>query len=66
VSQEAKSSAAIIGALPLLIAVALTFMSPDYLKPLFNTSLGNMMLGFCAIWMLTGILVMRKMINFEI
>lgn len=66
VSQEAKSSAAIIGSLPFFIAGALTFLNPDYLQSLFTTTVGNLMLAFCGMWMLVGILVMRKMINFEI
>lgn len=66
VSQEAKSSAAIIGCLPFLIMGVLTFLNPDYLSPLFVTRMGNIMLVGCAIWMLSGILVMRKMINFNI
>jgi tight adherence protein B len=66
VSQEAKSSAAIIGALPFVIMGALTVLNPEYLNPLFNTSTGNIMLAGCGLWMLTGVLVMRKMINFEI
>lgn len=66
VSQEAKSSAAIIGALPFVIMAALTVLNPQYLNPLFDTSAGNIMLVGCGLWMLTGVLVMRKMINFEI
>ncbi len=66
VSQEAKSSAAIIGALPFVIMGALTVLNPQYLNPLFDTSTGNIMLAGCGLWMFTGVLVMRKMINFEI
>jgi tight adherence protein B len=66
VSQEAKSSAAIIGALPFVIMGALTVLNPEYLNPLFNTTAGNIMLVGCGTWMLTGVLVMRKMINFEV
>lgn len=66
VSQEAKSSAAIIGALPFVIMGALTVLNPNYLNPLFDTNAGNIMLLGCGLWMLTGVLVMRKMINFEI
>jgi tight adherence protein B len=66
VSQEAKSSAAIIGALPFVIMGALTVLNPTYLNPLFNTSTGNIMLVGCGVWMMTGVLVMRKMINFQI
>jgi tight adherence protein B len=65
-SQEAKSSAIIIGCLPFLIMGVLTFLSPTYLSPLFETRMGNILLGGCAVWMLVGILVMRKMINFAI
>jgi tight adherence protein B len=66
VSQEAKSSAAILGSLPLFVAAVLYFVSPEYLKPLWATYLGNILLGLCATLMLSGILVMRKMINFDI
>lgn len=66
VSQEAKSSAAIIGALPFVMTGALSLLNPEYLSPLLSTTLGNMMLIFSGIWMLTGVLVMRKMINFDI
>jgi tight adherence protein B len=66
VSQEAKSSAAIIGALPFVIMGALTVLNPSYMDPLFNTTAGNVMLVGCGTWMLTGVLVMRKMINFDI
>lgn len=65
-SQEAKSSAAIIGSLPFFIMGILSFLSPDYLSPLFTTTPGNFILVGCGIWMLMGILVMWKMINFEV
>lgn len=65
VSQEAKSSAAIIGSLPFVIMGAMTMLNPAYLNPLFNTSFGNMLLIACGTWMTIGVLVMRKMINFQ-
>ena len=61
-----KSSAAIIGSLPFIIMGALTVLNPEYLNPLLYTTIGNIMLGACGVWMTTGVLVMRKMINFEI
>ncbi len=66
VSQEAKASAAIIGSLPLLIMGAMTILNPEYLNPLFYTKMGNILIACSATWMGTGVLVMRKMINFEI
>ncbi|MGI9483588.1 MAG: type II secretion system F family protein [Hyphomicrobiales bacterium] len=66
VSQEAKSSAAIIGSLPPLIMISLYLLRPDYISLLWTEELGKTMLVGCAIWMTIGILIMRKMINFKI
>jgi tight adherence protein B len=66
VSQEAKSSAAIIGSLPFVIMGALTVLNPHYMSPLFETSLGNIFLIGSGTWMTIGVLVMKKMISFEI
>jgi len=64
-SAEAKASAAIIGALPPLVMVVVYLTSPDYISLLFTNKLGHIMLAGGAAWMLLGIIVMRKMINFE-
>ncbi|MCP4936248.1 MAG: type II secretion system F family protein [bacterium] len=64
-SQEAKSSAAIIGSLPVLVMGAVYMSKPDYIMILFDERSGNMMLAGSAVWMLMGVLMMRKMINFD-
>lgn len=64
-SSEAKSSAGIIGALPFFVAGAVYLISPDYMTLLFTTLAGKLVLVGCALWMGMGILVMRKMINFD-
>ena len=65
-SMEAKASAAIIGALPFIVAVLVYLSSPNYIMPLFTTSTGHLILGISGIWMSIGIFVMRKMMNFEV
>lgn len=65
-SMEAKASAAIIGALPFIVACMVYLTSPNYIMPLFTTNVGNIILGISGLWMLMGILVMRKMMNFEV
>lgn len=65
VSQEAKASAAIIGALPGCVMMIVYLTSPDYIELLWTERLGQIMLAACGIWMLIGVLVMRKMINFD-
>jgi tight adherence protein B len=64
-SMEAKSSAFIIGSLPVIVMVLVYLTSPAYIMLLFTEPLGNMILGASAIWMILGALVMRKMINFD-
>lgn len=64
-SQEAKASAAIIGSLPFVIMGALTVLNPAYLNPLWDTTIGNIMVIGSGVWMLMGVLIMRKMINFD-
>ena len=65
-SMEAKASAAIIGALPFIVAFLVYLSSPNYIMPLFTTSSGHMIIGFSLVWMSIGIFVMRKMMNFEV
>ena len=64
-SAEAKASAIIIGALPPCVMLAVFFTSPGYISILWHDKLGNIMLIVSAIWMFIGVLVMRKMINFD-
>jgi tight adherence protein B len=65
-STEAKSSAAIIGSLPIIVGLLLSLIAPDYIAILFNSQGGHVILfaGLCI--MATGIIVMRQMINFDI
>lgn len=65
-SMEAKASAFIIGALPIIVAFLVYLTSPAYITPLFTTNMGNMVLGASAVWMSIGIFVMRQMMNFEV
>jgi tight adherence protein B len=64
-STEAKASAAIIGALPIAVMAIVYITSPDYITLLWTERLGQLMLAGSAVWMLMGIMVMRKMINFD-
>jgi tight adherence protein B len=65
-SGEAKASAMIIGSLPVAVAGLLYVTSPNYIALLFITQTGNLVLAGCGLLMLMGIMVMRKMINFDL
>jgi len=64
-SMEAKASASIIGALPIVVMALVYFTSPAYISLLWTDSFGRIMLACCGIWMAIGVFVMRKMINFD-
>lgn len=64
-SMESKASAAIIAALPIAVMLLVYLSSPGYIELLWTHPTGRMLLAASAGWMLTGTLVMRKMINFD-
>lgn len=64
-SMEAKASAAIIGSLPIAVMLLVYLTTPSYIALLWTEPLGRLMLAGSAFWMFTGIMVMRKMINFD-
>ncbi len=64
-SMEAKASAAIIAALPVAVMLLVYLTSPAYIELLWTTPMGRMMLAGSLVWMFTGTMVMRRMINFD-
>jgi len=64
-SSEAKASAGIIGALPFAVTTLLAIVSPDYIGILFTSQTGHIILLISGCWMMMGIMVMKKMINFD-
>jgi tight adherence protein B len=64
-SMEAKASAGIIGSLPPAVMILVYLSSPDYIELLWTSQIGRLMLAGCALWMFVGVMVMKKMINFD-
>jgi tight adherence protein B len=64
-SMEAKASAAIIGSLPPIVMIMVYITTPGYISLLWTHPTGQVMLVGCACWMSIGIMVMKKMINFD-
>ena len=64
-SMEAKASAGIIGALPPIVMLLVYLTTPDYISTLWTHPTGQLMLVGCVMWMSMGIMVMKKMINFD-
>jgi tight adherence protein B len=64
-SMEAKASAVIIAALPFAVMLLVYISSPQYIELLWTHPTGRTMMACCAGWMMLGVMVMKKMINFD-
>ncbi len=62
-SSEARSSALILGGLPIVMGGGLWAMNPAYMSVMFTTSLGHKLLGAAVISLSLGILIMRTIIS---
>lgn len=63
---EVNVSAIILGALPFIVALALLAVQPDYLRPLFRTDLGHVMLAAAGASLVAGGLLMRRLAMVEV
>jgi tight adherence protein B len=64
-AMEAKASAAIIGLVPFVVTLMLYLSSPKYISLLWTTQHGRIVAAIACFWMSIGIVMMRKMINFD-
>lgn len=60
---EARASATILTVLPILVVLALAFISPGYISKLFITHSGRHYLGLATVMLLIGQGIMRNMVK---
>lgn len=65
-SAEGRISAIVLMSLPFGMALALHFVNPEYLTPLFTDPMGQIMVGVAATMMILGGLVMKRMIAIKV
>ena len=65
-ASEGKLSARILTVLPFAIVLFIAKTNGGFLDPLFSTFIGRIILGFGAVLMLVGIIVMRKMVRVDV
>ena len=63
---EGKMSAYVLFVLPFGLGLFIWFSNPDYLAPLFDETLGNIMVGGALLLMLGGGVWMKKIIEIDI
>lgn len=63
---EGKMSAIVLGALPILLGMAMWAINPEYINTLFTDSFGKVLLGMSIFAALAGFAWMKKIISIEI
>ena len=63
---EGKMSAIVLGALPILLGMAMWAMNKEYINTLFTDGLGKILLGASIVSALIGFAWMKKIIDIEI
>jgi tight adherence protein B len=66
ITAENRISAWVLSLLPFAVFLIITLRSPEYVKPLFDTDMGNTILGVGLVLQVIGSLWVRKQINFDI
>jgi tight adherence protein B len=65
-SAEGRLSAYVLLALPVVVGGWLMFSSPNYMRPLYTTVFGVLMLTIATLLIVAGAFWMRKLINVEV
>jgi len=63
---EGRVSALVLGFLPVGLGLAIWVLNPEYVGRLFDTTIGNIMLGVALVAMAIGFFWMKKIIDIEI
>lgn len=63
---QGRMSGYVVGALPILILMAVSLMNPDYMEPMFNDPRGQVMLALGAIMEVLGFLLIKKIVDIKL
>ena len=56
----------IVSALPVALLLVISVLNPEYMKPLISRTAGQLMLVFAALMVISGSLVIKRIINIRI
>jgi len=58
-----RLSAAILISLPFGLVLIMSVINPSYMAPLFTTSVGHLLIGFCLVSMTIGGLILKRIVT---
>ena len=56
----------VVSLLPVGVALAITLINPEYMRPLFTSTGGQILLAICGVMIVSGSLVIKKIINIKV
>lgn len=63
---QVRLSSKILGFLPVIVVALITIMNPDFIAPLFNETVGRILLASAAVSQIIGFIVMWRLADIEI
>jgi len=65
-TSQGRMARAILTSLPIVLLAILTVINPDYLSPLFDRGAGQVLLGVGALMLISGSLIIKKIVDVEV
>ena len=65
-TSEARTSALILGSLPMVVAMLITLVNPEYMTPLVTDPIGNFILGGALLLYATGSFIMYNLSSVDV
>ena len=62
---QGRMSGMVLGALPFVMAAMIQMVSPEYLSPLFSSTVGRMALAGSGVMMVIGFVVIRRIVDIK-
>ena len=56
----------IVSLLPVAVALAVSLINPGYMTPLFSSTAGQVIIAICAVMVVSGSLIIKKIINIKV
>ena len=63
---QGRMSGLIIGCLPIVFVLIMSILNPDYLKPLFQDTIGHYMIALAVILQIIGFIWIRKVVKIKL
>ncbi|HBW14346.1 MAG TPA: secretion system protein [Proteiniclasticum sp.] len=63
ITAQSKMSAVVVGSIPFVLAIILNLINPEFMLPLFNTLIGNILIGVVLTMQTIGVLILVKIIK---